>query len=499
MSDDAVAVMFAEERAKKVAQSVASSVASEVATSVAREAAAAIVSDIAERTAEQAGLHGKATLDVARETAEHVARSVAEREAVVAARNRLPAEVRAYLAENPPPAGKASTEPGPKGTDGDSFQWRGPWDGRVTYEPRDVVSLDGSSWIAKVRNRNTRPGSGEAWDLLAQRGKDGTSRGGGAPVRGGGVRVLDENDDLGIASSLRFTGAGVTATPDGTTGTVNVEIPGGGGSGDTPTLAEVLDAGNDADGSDITNVGTLDVESLTVDGVPVGSSIEEVYGPDLITGDSQDFAGGTVGDWVASDGALTAEPFGPAWLGSPSGYHLQFVPDDVSQYIELPVAGTFLTGHRYGLVLAGFGTQNGISFGDIGAADTTGVGTTKLAINGAIWTPSGDRSSVSVRITATDALDTFTLFFVRVVEVFDGVRLPGDLFLGGSLHVATIEGVGSFQADIVASGGNTVLTEANRFEALDPIPDPPTATTQEVAEKVNELLDALLGAGLAVD
>ena len=46
-----------------------------------------------------------------------------------------------------------------------------------------------------------------------------------------GVNVQEEGTSTGFASTLNFTGAGVTATVSG--GTVTVNIPGGGGGGTT--------------------------------------------------------------------------------------------------------------------------------------------------------------------------------------------------------------------------------------------------------------------------
>ena len=46
-----------------------------------------------------------------------------------------------------------------------------------------------------------------------------------------GVNVQEEGASTGFASTLNFTGAGVTATASG--GTVTVNIPGGGGGGIT--------------------------------------------------------------------------------------------------------------------------------------------------------------------------------------------------------------------------------------------------------------------------
>ena len=58
---------------------------------------------------------------------------------------------------------------------------------------------------------------------------------------------------------------------------------------------------------------------------------------------------------------------------------------------------------------------------------------------------------------------------------------------------------------VLASGtrGNveygTVLTDANVAEYVEPIADPGSATAEDVADKVNELIAALIAAGLMDD
>jgi hypothetical protein len=55
---------------------------------------------------------------------------------------------------------------------------RGVWKKDTTYEPLDLISYNGSSYIANVRNRDVKPGvRKEEWTLIARRGP-----GGGLPV-----------------------------------------------------------------------------------------------------------------------------------------------------------------------------------------------------------------------------------------------------------------------------------------------------------------------------
>jgi hypothetical protein len=55
---------------------------------------------------------------------------------------------------------------------------RGVWKKNTVYEPLDLVSDNGSSYIANVRNRDVKPGMGkDEWTLIARRGG-----GGGSPI-----------------------------------------------------------------------------------------------------------------------------------------------------------------------------------------------------------------------------------------------------------------------------------------------------------------------------
>lgn len=60
-------------------------------------------------------------------------------------------------------------ERGPAGLPG--LVWRGAWRSATTYAANDVVSWDGSSWVARSETK-ARPGSGP-WDLVAKAGEDG--------------------------------------------------------------------------------------------------------------------------------------------------------------------------------------------------------------------------------------------------------------------------------------------------------------------------------------
>lgn len=89
-------------------------------------------------------------------------------------------------------AGKG--EAGAPGADGRSFEVRGTYAAGADYCARDVVALNGSSFVAKVDNPGPCPGEG--WQLVASRGARGQEGGRGergAP--GPSVMALHVDDD----------------------------------------------------------------------------------------------------------------------------------------------------------------------------------------------------------------------------------------------------------------------------------------------------------------
>lgn len=106
--------------------------------------------------------------------------------------------------------GASSTTPGPRGrdgadgqrgergADGRSITPRGSYRVGETYQPLDVVTFNGSSWLA-TSETTRRPGRSPDWQLLASRGDDG----GSATVRiresSGVVSIFDDAAEIGFA------------------------------------------------------------------------------------------------------------------------------------------------------------------------------------------------------------------------------------------------------------------------------------------------------------
>jgi hypothetical protein len=107
------------------------------------------------------------------------------------------------------PAGAA----GPTGAPGVLFQ--GEWSALIDYVVGDIVSFDGSSWVAIADNTNETPGESASWELLAGAGATGDTGTTGATG----------------ASVTGATGAGGVTGPTGAS-VANVSFSAGG----TPTI-----------------------------------------------------------------------------------------------------------------------------------------------------------------------------------------------------------------------------------------------------------------------
>lgn len=91
---------------------------------------------------------------------------------------------------------------------GDPFEFnlRGPWQKTVVYERFDVVSFSGSSWVARRENIGSQPAESLDWMLLAERGPGGFGTPGppGPPGPGGEHPGLAVHDALGLATDTEL-------------------------------------------------------------------------------------------------------------------------------------------------------------------------------------------------------------------------------------------------------------------------------------------------------
>lgn len=175
------------------------------------------------------------------------------------------------------------------------------------------------------------------------------------------------------------------------------------------------------------------------------SAAENGVGSDLLLGDNSDFAA-SLGSWAASGGTLTRDTTNKLY-GSVAS--LKFVNSAQDQYVYVPLEGTFKAGKTYwAVVMVSFEEETGVpvynlQFGNIGVD----WGTTTISLNlpnalyndgsymgyAVGWTPTADRTSVTLRLIRTVAATAFSLHvgFARVFQVmskFEGtpvIRVPG--------------------------------------------------------------------------
>lgn len=107
---------------------------------------------------------------------------------------------------------------------GPGYRWRGTWDAGTTYFANEIVSYQGSSWVATATTRGTAPRVSAAFDLLASKGDAGPQGPTGATGSPGPPGPTGSPGEIGpegpagpigLAGPRGFTGA---TGPRGATG-----------------------------------------------------------------------------------------------------------------------------------------------------------------------------------------------------------------------------------------------------------------------------------------
>jgi hypothetical protein len=105
--------------------------------------------------------------------------------------------------------------PGIDGTNGVGFTFRGAWFPTFEYDVMDVVSRDGSSFVALATTRGVDPvvdvaGGGSTWEMVASKGDVGLAGNDGLPGTPGangvsGLEVVTNNELLTIPGAVTLT------------------------------------------------------------------------------------------------------------------------------------------------------------------------------------------------------------------------------------------------------------------------------------------------------
>ena len=107
---------------------------------------------------------------------------------------------------------------GTDGTSGESFNWMGTWGPLPSYNKNDVVEEDGNSYISTINGNtnNLPPLNPSSWNLMAQKGNDGTSGTDGTS----GISGTDGTSGISGTDGT----SGISGT-DGTSGTSALSAP----------------------------------------------------------------------------------------------------------------------------------------------------------------------------------------------------------------------------------------------------------------------------------
>jgi hypothetical protein len=107
---------------------------------------------------------------------------------------------------NPGPTGSI----GPTGPTGQGFTWRSGWDSATAYNPYDVVSYTGSSYVCISPNTNQPPTNPTYWSIIAQVGSTGATGATGSTGAQGPVGTTGATGGQGPAGAAATVSVGTT-------------------------------------------------------------------------------------------------------------------------------------------------------------------------------------------------------------------------------------------------------------------------------------------------
>jgi hypothetical protein len=169
---------------------------------------------------------------------------------------------------------------GPAGPQGDGFSFRGAWDATAAYHANDVVTTDGSAYVARNDSVGIDPQVNDAaWTMFVARGDAGPAGANGTNGTNGINGTNGTNGTNGI-NGTNGLGAVLVSIPAGTAGpcaaTGGVQVIGGDGvsgfvcNGQNGTTGQ--GAGMALSSGSVTNVGTLTNVPDLILGVAVSSA-----------------------------------------------------------------------------------------------------------------------------------------------------------------------------------------------------------------------------------
>jgi alpha-tubulin suppressor-like RCC1 family protein len=328
--------------------------------------------------------------------------------------------------------------------------WRGAWGSATAYVPNDAVQSGGSSWVSKTNNTNKTPAANPSdWDLMAQKGADGTGGGGGG---GDMLRANNLSDVLDASVSLANIGGAPKNSP-AFTGNPTAPTPAA-NDNDTSiaTTAFVTTAiTGKADKSYVDSQNATQDVNIADKISHLGDTMTGQLG--LPTGPSANHA--VRRDYVDAADALLAPKANPVFTGNPQA------PTPIAGDNDTSIATTAFVKSAIDVAIAGIATPLGKQVGAmINQSLTTGLmgfysGNTSIFIMkdgtvrsaGAPGTDSFNRSLA--KGSGGNAATTFDLRKVGLPAGLLGT--PVSVFhTGGESFILTDQG------DVCGAGRNTV-------------------------------------------
>jgi len=139
-----------------------------------------------------------------------------------------------FVSEGAADVQSTGSEPGTPGTPGEpgaagrGYTWHGPWDPDHVYAVDDTVSRNGSSYVSIQAGMNQDPATATGyWDLMAQKGADGSGGGGGGVVRQRLIAGSSGGTTTSLVSSTspvnsETAGTGITITQGRSIGSITI-------------------------------------------------------------------------------------------------------------------------------------------------------------------------------------------------------------------------------------------------------------------------------------